>query len=42
MSSSKWVLYYNRPITEQELKAIEELRRIEGQEVRLVYIYDSN
>jgi hypothetical protein len=42
MASSTWVLFYIRPITKEEMKVVEELRRIEGQQVYLVYLYDSN
>jgi hypothetical protein len=42
MASSTWVLFYTRPITKEEMKVVEELRRIEGQQVYLVYLYDSN
>jgi hypothetical protein len=42
MAASIWVLLYTRPITKEEMKVVEELRRIEGQEVYLVYLYDSN
>jgi hypothetical protein len=42
MAPSKWVFYYDRMITENEMKAIEELRNIEGQEVQVVYCYNGN
>jgi hypothetical protein len=42
MATSTWVLLYARPITKEEMKVVEELRRIERQEVYLVYLYDSN
>ena len=42
MLPSKWIFYYNRPIIESELKAIEELRKIEGQEVQVAYLYNGN
>ena len=42
MAPSTWVLLYTRPITKEEIKVVDELRRVEGQEVYLFYLYDSN
>lgn len=42
MLPSKWTFYYDRPILAEELEAIEELKSIEGQEVKIVYLYDDN
>ena len=42
MSPSTWILFYTRPITREEMKVVEELRRIERQQVYLVYLCDSN
>jgi hypothetical protein len=42
MSPSTWLLLYMRPITKEEMKVVEELRRIEGQHVYLLYLYDSH